>query len=126
MKISSFVFIIFPSPVRDLVDDQKKHKANLVFTFFVIFCYNESDPIAVVYTKGRDGALQELGRTEVVLNSLNPKWIRKHTVTYHFEVVQTLVCLSWMGSNFLVRLLVHCLRLVCSKWTYTLMGVGRK
>lgn len=47
--------------------------------------------MAVVYTKGRDGALQELGRTEVVLNSLNPKWIRKHTVTYYFEVVQTLV-----------------------------------
>ncbi|XP_057465072.1 protein BONZAI 1-like isoform X1 [Actinidia eriantha] len=52
---------------------------------------SKSDPMAVVYTKGRDGALQEIGRTEVVLNSLNPKWIRKHTVTYHFEVVQTLV-----------------------------------
>ncbi|XP_028091892.1 protein BONZAI 1-like isoform X1 [Camellia sinensis] len=52
---------------------------------------SKSDPMAVVYTKGRDGALQELGRTEVVLNSLNPKWIRKHTVTYYFEVVQTLV-----------------------------------
>ncbi|XP_057480689.1 protein BONZAI 1-like isoform X1 [Actinidia eriantha] len=52
---------------------------------------SKSDPIAVVYTKGRDGAIQELGRTEIVLNSLNPKWIRKHTVTYHFEVVQTLV-----------------------------------
>ncbi|KAL7191607.1 hypothetical protein ACSBR2_023645 [Camellia fascicularis] len=32
----------------------------------------QSDPMAVVYTKGRDGALQEHGRTEVVLNSLNP------------------------------------------------------
>ncbi|XP_028073378.1 protein BONZAI 2-like [Camellia sinensis] len=53
--------------------------------------HKRSDPMAVVYTKGRDGALQELGRTEVVLNSLNPKWIRKHTVTYYFEVVQTLV-----------------------------------
>ncbi|KAF5957246.1 hypothetical protein HYC85_004471 [Camellia sinensis] len=52
---------------------------------------SKSDPMAVVYTKGRDGALQELGRTEVVLNSLNPKWIRKHIVTYYFEVVQTLV-----------------------------------
>ncbi|XP_058195699.1 protein BONZAI 1-like isoform X2 [Rhododendron vialii] len=47
--------------------------------------------MAVVYTKGRDGTLQEIGRTEVVLNSLNPKWISKHVVTYHFEVVQTLV-----------------------------------
>ena len=50
--------------------------------------------MAVVFTKGRDGALQELGRTEVVLNSLNPKWIKRHTVTYHFEVVQTLVYVS--------------------------------
>ncbi|GFZ03958.1 calcium-dependent phospholipid-binding Copine family protein [Actinidia rufa] len=52
---------------------------------------SKSDPMAVVYTKGRDSAIQELGRTEIMLNSLNPKWIRKHTVTYHFEVVQTLV-----------------------------------
>ncbi|KAM4107834.1 hypothetical protein ACJW30_04G174200 [Castanea mollissima] len=45
----------------------------------------------VVYTKGRDGVLEELGRTEVILNSLNPTWITKHTITYHFEIVQTLV-----------------------------------
>ena len=45
----------------------------------------------VVYTKGRDGVLEELGRTEVILNSLNPTWIAKHTITYHFEIVQTLV-----------------------------------
>ncbi|KAG5523157.1 hypothetical protein RHGRI_035094 [Rhododendron griersonianum] len=56
-----------------------------------LFSQIESDPMAVVYTKGRDGTLQEIGRTEVVLNSLNPKWITKHVVTYHFEVVQTLV-----------------------------------
>ncbi|BBH03600.1 Development and Cell Death domain protein [Prunus dulcis] len=31
--------------------------------------------MVVIYTKGRDGGLSELGRTEVVLNSLNPKWI---------------------------------------------------
>lgn len=47
--------------------------------------------MVVIYTKGRDGGLVELGRTEVVLNSLNPKWITKHNITYHFEVVQTLV-----------------------------------
>uniref|UniRef100_A0A5B6Z3W1 Uncharacterized protein n=1 Tax=Davidia involucrata TaxID=16924 RepID=A0A5B6Z3W1_DAVIN len=52
---------------------------------------SKSDPMAVIYTKGRDGSLQELGRTEVVLNSLNPLWITKHTIAYHFEVVQTLV-----------------------------------
>ncbi|KAI8544103.1 hypothetical protein RHMOL_Rhmol08G0269400 [Rhododendron molle] len=52
---------------------------------------SKSDPMAVIYGKGRDGVLKEIGRTEVVLNSLNPKWIRKHTVAYHFEVVQTLL-----------------------------------
>ncbi|CAA2935223.1 protein BONZAI 1-like [Olea europaea var. sylvestris] len=52
---------------------------------------SKSDPMAVLYIKGRDGSLQELGRTEVVLNSLNPKWIRKYTLTYQFEMVQYLV-----------------------------------
>ncbi|MCI07115.1 protein BONZAI 1-like, partial [Trifolium medium] len=45
----------------------------------------------VLYAKGKNGALEELGRTEVVLNSLNPTWITKQTLTYHFEVVQVLV-----------------------------------
>nr|POE70425.1 protein bonzai 3 [Quercus suber] len=51
----------------------------------------ESDPMAVVYAKKRDGKLEELGRTEVVLNSLNPAWIEKVTVTFQFEIVQPLV-----------------------------------
>ncbi|KAK9080585.1 hypothetical protein SSX86_000343 [Deinandra increscens subsp. villosa] len=52
---------------------------------------SKSDPLAVVYTKGKDGSLQELGRTEVVLNSLNPQWITKIKVAYCFETVQTLL-----------------------------------
>lgn len=52
---------------------------------------SKSDPIMVLYAKGKNGALEELGRTEVVLNSLNPTWITKQTLTYHFEVVQVLV-----------------------------------
>ncbi|XP_074317138.1 protein BONZAI 1-like [Silene latifolia] len=52
---------------------------------------SKSDPMAVLYMKGRDGKLEELGRTEVILNSLNPTWINKVTVTYHFEIVQNLV-----------------------------------
>ncbi|KAI3820632.1 hypothetical protein L1987_08180 [Smallanthus sonchifolius] len=52
---------------------------------------SKSDPLAVVYTKGKDGSLQELGRTEVVLNSLNPQWITKIKATYFFETVQTLL-----------------------------------
>ncbi|XP_076930869.1 protein BONZAI 3-like [Bidens hawaiensis] len=53
--------------------------------------FSKSDPMAVVYIKGKDGSLQELGRTEVVINSLNPQWITKVKVTYCFETVQTLV-----------------------------------
>ncbi|KAJ9676490.1 hypothetical protein PVL29_021832 [Vitis rotundifolia] len=52
---------------------------------------SKSDPMAVVYTKSKDGALEELGRTEVVLNSLNPMWFTKLIINYQFEVVQTLV-----------------------------------
>lgn len=47
--------------------------------------------MAVVYAKRRDGQLEEIGRTEVVLNSSNPVWIAKITVNYQFEVVQPLV-----------------------------------
>ncbi|KAL4584676.1 hypothetical protein LXL04_009284 [Taraxacum kok-saghyz] len=52
---------------------------------------SKSDPMAVIYTKGRDGSLQEIGRTEVVLNSLTPQWIKKIIINYHFEMVQTLL-----------------------------------
>lgn len=59
--------------------------------FVVILLYLQSDPMAVIYTKKSDGMLEELGRTEVLLNSLNPTWITKFTVTFYFELVQSLV-----------------------------------
>ncbi|XP_031405222.1 protein BONZAI 1-like isoform X2 [Punica granatum] len=52
---------------------------------------SKSDPLLVIYVRGRDGAVQEVGRTEVVLNSFNPTWITKHTMAFQFEVVQTLI-----------------------------------
>ncbi|CAN4100271.1 unnamed protein product [Withania somnifera] len=52
---------------------------------------SKSDPMVVIYSKGRDGSLQEVARTEVIPNSLNPKWITKYTIAYHFETVQNLV-----------------------------------
>ncbi|KAL9375623.1 hypothetical protein Peur_032502 [Populus x canadensis] len=52
---------------------------------------SKSDPILIGYTKGKDGTLAEVFRTEVVLNSLNPTWITKHVITFQFEAVQTLV-----------------------------------
>ncbi|XP_022771115.1 protein BONZAI 2-like isoform X2 [Durio zibethinus] len=53
--------------------------------------FSKSDPMLVVYIKDIDGAIAEVFRTEVVLNSLSPTWITKYTITYHFEVVQTLL-----------------------------------
>ena len=47
--------------------------------------------MAVMYLRKKDGNLEEVGRTEVILNSLNPNWIEKITVSFQFETVQTLV-----------------------------------
>ncbi|KAB1994745.1 hypothetical protein ES319_D13G118500v1 [Gossypium barbadense] len=52
---------------------------------------SKSDPMAVLYVKKMDGTLEELGRTEVILNCLNPTWIEKINVSYQFEIVQNLV-----------------------------------
>ncbi|MED6159590.1 Protein BONZAI 3 [Stylosanthes scabra] len=51
---------------------------------------SKSDPMVVVYEKKRDGKLQELGRTEVIMNNLNPEWIEKINVAFQFEIVQPL------------------------------------
>ncbi|XVF49510.1 hypothetical protein PTKIN_Ptkin04bG0018500 [Pterospermum kingtungense] len=53
--------------------------------------FSKSDPMLVVYIKEKDGTITEVFRTEAVLNSLNPTWIAKYTITYQFEVVQTLL-----------------------------------
>jgi hypothetical protein len=47
--------------------------------------------MVVVYSKRRDGALEEIGRSEVILNSLNPFWTTKISAQYQFEVLQPLV-----------------------------------
>ncbi|KAG8383348.1 hypothetical protein BUALT_Bualt04G0003100 [Buddleja alternifolia] len=52
---------------------------------------SKSDPMAVIFTKRRNGKLEEIGRTEVIMNSLDPSWIQKINVTYQFEIVQHLV-----------------------------------
>ncbi|CAD6250884.1 unnamed protein product [Miscanthus lutarioriparius] len=53
--------------------------------------FPKSNPMVVVYSKRRDGALEEIGRSEVILNSLNPFWTTKISVQYQFEVLQPLV-----------------------------------
>lgn len=44
----------------------------------------------VVYTNVK-GKLEEIGRTEVILNSLEPSWITKAMMSYQFEIVQPLM-----------------------------------
>ncbi|TXG65748.1 hypothetical protein EZV62_007023 [Acer yangbiense] len=56
-----------------------------------LFTQIESDPMAVVYAKKREGTLEEIGRTEVIMNCLNPAWIVKISIAYQFEIVQPLV-----------------------------------
>ncbi|XP_026445081.1 protein BONZAI 3-like [Papaver somniferum] len=53
--------------------------------------FSKSDPMAIVYAKRSDGMLEEIGRTEVIMNSLDPVWITKVSTVYQFEIVQTLV-----------------------------------
>ncbi|XP_044472152.1 protein BONZAI 3-like [Mangifera indica] len=52
---------------------------------------SKSDPMTVVFAKKRDGTLEEIGRTEVIMNNLNPVWIEKISIAYQFEIVQPLV-----------------------------------
>ncbi|CAN6333310.1 unnamed protein product [Urochloa humidicola] len=52
--------------------------------------FSKSDPMLVVYTN-INGKLEEIGRTEVILNSLDPSWITKATMSYQFEIVQPLI-----------------------------------
>ncbi|KAJ9561642.1 hypothetical protein OSB04_006802 [Centaurea solstitialis] len=69
---------------------------------------SKSDPMAVVYAQKKDGTLEELGRTEVIMNNLNPMWIQKIDVVFHFEIVQPLVlALSILCSIYLSSSLVY-------------------
>lgn len=52
---------------------------------------SKSDPMVIVYAKKRDGNLEELGRTEVIMNNLDPIWIEKIPVAFQFETVQPLI-----------------------------------
>ncbi|KAM7278218.1 hypothetical protein ACFE04_005352 [Oxalis oulophora] len=59
---------------------------------------SKSDPMAVVYEKNRDGILREIGRTEVILNSLNPSWIGKILIAYKFETTLNLQNQDFLGE----------------------------
>ncbi|KAF3616216.1 Protein BONZAI 3 [Capsicum annuum] len=65
-----------PSPCRDLLK-QNLYCSKLSLSSTSLRdrdVLSKSDPMAVLYSKEKDGSLKELTRTEVVLNSLNPKF----------------------------------------------------
>ncbi|XP_024519933.1 protein BONZAI 1 isoform X2 [Selaginella moellendorffii] len=51
---------------------------------------SKSDPLAVAFIR-KDGVLEEVGRTEVVSNTLNPSWVTDIKVSYSFQDIQQLL-----------------------------------
>ncbi|TRY68359.1 hypothetical protein TCAL_04129 [Tigriopus californicus] len=49
---------------------------------------SKSDPQCVLFLQQQDGQWNELGRTEVLQNTLNPKWQTRFVVDFHFEARQ--------------------------------------
>ena len=50
---------------------------------------SKSDPIVVVYQKNNvTNRFQELGRTEMILDNLNPEFVKKFIIDFLFEEVQ--------------------------------------
>jgi len=52
--------------------------------------FSASDPFCVLFDVSK-GQKVELGRTEVVVDSNNPKWIQAIDVDYHFEAKQDML-----------------------------------
>ncbi|CAK9204572.1 unnamed protein product [Sphagnum troendelagicum] len=67
----------------------------------VMDTFSKSDPMLVGFLKRFDGSLEELGRTEVVLNSSSPNWVKELRVEYRFEEVQQLLLRVYdIDTNF--------------------------
>ncbi|MEQ2258668.1 Copine-3 [Xenotaenia resolanae] len=51
---------------------------------------SKSDPLCALYINASGSHWYEFGRTEMILNCLNPKFARKFVIDYNFEMVQRL------------------------------------
>ncbi|TDG97083.1 hypothetical protein EPR50_G00222290 [Perca flavescens] len=51
---------------------------------------SKSDPLCALYINTSGSHWHEFGRTEMILNCLNPKFAKKFVIDYYFEVVQRL------------------------------------
>ncbi|KAM3593072.1 uncharacterized protein V6R79_005576 [Siganus canaliculatus] len=52
--------------------------------------FSKSDPLCALYIKTSGSEWYEYGRTEMILNCLNPKFAKKFVLDYYFEMVQNL------------------------------------
>lgn len=52
--------------------------------------FSKSDPLCALYINTSGSHWYELGRTEMILNCLNPKFAKKFVIDYYFEMVQRL------------------------------------
>ena len=51
--------------------------------------FSKSDPYLVLLSVEADGRSREVGRTETIMNDLNPTWATSIVVPYYFEMKQT-------------------------------------
>eukprot|EP01091_Cochliopodium_minus_P012551 TRINITY_DN3823_c1_g1_i1.p1 TRINITY_DN3823_c1_g1~~TRINITY_DN3823_c1_g1_i1.p1 ORF type:complete len:724 (-),score=170.10 TRINITY_DN3823_c1_g1_i1:161-2263(-) len=52
--------------------------------------FSKSDPIVILYTLNDIGKWHEYGRTEMIKDNLNPQFVKKFIINYHFEELQKL------------------------------------
>ncbi|CAB1449958.1 unnamed protein product [Pleuronectes platessa] len=52
--------------------------------------FSKSDPLCALYINTSGSHWYEFGRTEMILNCLNPKFAKKFVIDYYFEMVQKL------------------------------------
>ncbi|XP_060949436.1 copine-3-like [Limanda limanda] len=62
--------------------------------------FSKSDPLCALYINTSGSHWYEFGRTEMILNCLNPKFAKKFVVDYYFEMVQKLkFCVYDIDNN---------------------------
>ena len=47
--------------------------------------FSKSDPFCVLYKLDTSNRWKEIGKTEVIHDNLNPEWVKKILVDFHFE-----------------------------------------
>uniref|UniRef100_A0A672HDP9 Copine-3 n=1 Tax=Salarias fasciatus TaxID=181472 RepID=A0A672HDP9_SALFA len=62
--------------------------------------FSKSDPLCALYIKTSGSQWYEFGRTEMILNCLNPRFAKKFVLDYYFEMVQSLkFCVYDIDNN---------------------------